>query len=251
MSRQRWRGESIRSFNIADGEVHVWMAGLDLPAQRIAEYHRLLSNDEQARMERFRFLRDKHHHTVSRGLLRSILGSYLQMEPQALDFCYGAHGKPQLAQHCGGGSLTFNVSHSNNLALFAVTRGREVGVDVEYLRPDLPVLELSARFFSAREAALLAALPPGLRCEAFHTCWTRKEAYLKACGVGLMAPLDDADVGLSPNDDPALPKTNWPPRESTRWIIHALNPHPEYVASLAVLTPNCRIHCGLWAERQC
>ena len=127
--------------------------------------------------------------------------------PECLSFCYGSHGKPALVWESGGDAIRFNISHSDGVALYAVTRGREVGIDLELVRRGLEIEEIAERFFSRLEIATLRALPTPLRRYAFFLCWTRKEAYIKARGEGLSLPLDQFDVSLIPGEPATLMST--------------------------------------------
>ena len=162
-------------------EVHVWRAALDRPTEQVWGLWTLLSADERRTAKRFHFQTDRSRYIIGRGLLRTILSRYLKRAPNRLRFYYSPYGKPALL---GGPeeALYFNVSHSRDLALFAVTRGRALGVDVEHVVSELAVQDLAERFFSPREIVALRTLPANLRQEAFFACWTRKEAYLKARG---------------------------------------------------------------------
>jgi len=219
---------------LGSDEVHVWRAALNRAASQVQSLQRTLTADEQARAERFYFQKDRERFVVGRGLLRIILGRYLNLEPNQLRFDYSPYGKPSLAPEIDGGGLRFNVSHSHELALYAVTRGREIGIDVERLRPDFASEQIAERFFSPREVAELRALPPEVQTEAFFNCWTRKEAYIKAIGEGLSHPLDQFDVSLVPGQPASLLSTRTNPSEAARWSLLALIPSPDYVAALAV-----------------
>jgi 4'-phosphopantetheinyl transferase len=148
-------------------------------------------------------------------------------------FAYGPKGKPDLAPGSAVGGIRFNVAHAGGLALVAVTRGREVGVDLEQVR-DVDVEGIAERFFSAREVAALRRLPPAIRAEAFFRCWTRKEAYVKATGDGLSAGLEQFDVSLLPGDPAAMLAHRGDPSEVGRWSLRDLAPAPGYVGALAV-----------------
>ncbi len=233
---------------LGSDEVHVWRAALDLGASGLQNLEHALSADERARAERFCFWKDRERFIVARGLLRVILGSYLEMEPGQLRFCYGPHGKPTLAEGSGVDAFCFNLSHSQAVALYAITRHREVGVDLERLRPDLEGEQTAERLFSPREIAVLRALPPNLRLEAFFTCWTRKEAYIKARGGGLTLPLDRFDVSLAPGEPAALLSINGDRQEASRWLLQSLAPAPGYLAALAVEGHDLRIKCWQWIQ---
>ncbi len=148
-------------------------------------------------------------------------------------FAYTTYGKPLLADETGASGLRFNLTHSHGLALLAVTRGREIGVDVERIRDNLEGEKLAERFFSPREVAALRSLPPELRREAFFHCWTRKEAYIKAVGKGLSLPLDQFDVTLHPGEPAALLATRHDSEEAQRWSMRSLAPGEGYVGALA------------------
>jgi len=207
-----------------------------------------LSTDECQRAERFYFQRDRRRFTVARGVLRSILSQYLGLAPQQLRFCYGPHGKPALVSTSGPARLHFNVSHSHELALYAITYDRHIGVDVEHIRTDFACEAIAERFFSPPERAVLRCLPPQVKYEAFFNCWTRKEAYIKACGEGLSLPLDQFDVSLAPGVPAALLATRWAPHEAARWTLRDIVPGPGYAAALAVEGHGWRLACWQWPQ---
>lgn len=215
-------------------DVHVWRASLGQPVERVRQLARTLSYDEMMRAERFRFERDKRRFIVGRGVLRTILGRYLDVEPRQLQFRYGERGKPYLLDGFGGYALRFNLAHSHELALYAFTCGRKIGIDLECIRPLSNAEEIAARFFSARENAVLRVLPESQELEAFYNCWTRKEAYLKATGDGLAQPLDQFDVSLAPGDPARLLHVEGEPLETDRWSLQSLVPGFGYVAAIAV-----------------
>src|SRR5439155_22463572 len=176
-------------------EVHVWRATLDLPRSRVQSLEQTLAADERTRAEQFHFQKDRMHFIVARGLLRAILGRYLATNPCTLRFCYSQYGKPTLAREAGSdASLCFNVTHSHGLALYAITRNRALGIDLEHIRMDVAYEPIAEHFFSPYEVRMLRTVPPHLRSAAFFSCWTRKEAYLKARGLGLSLPLSQFDV---------------------------------------------------------
>lgn len=234
-------------------EVHVWRAALDLEPARVAVFAETLSPDERDRAARFHFDRDRVRFTVARGVLRAVLGGYLGLPAAALAFDYGAHGKPSLAaavarapRGAPGADLRFNVSHSAGVALCAVTRGREVGVDVEGLRADFATDEIAERFFSPAERAALRTLPPEARCAAFFACWTRKEAYIKARGLGLSLALDAFDVSLAPGEPAALLATRDEPGATDRWLLRALDPGPGLAGAVVAEDRDWTLHCWTW-----
>jgi 4'-phosphopantetheinyl transferase len=240
-----WRPPPVE-LTLSSAEVHVWRACLDPAASCVERLQSTLAADELQRAARFHFTRDRRRFTVARGVLRDILGRYLGVPPSELGFHYSAYGKPALADVAAAAGLRFNVSHSHEMALFAVACGREVGVDIEYLGREIRGEEIAERFFSARERASLRALPAEVKHEAFFNCWTRKEAYIKAHGEGLSLPLDQFDVSLAPGEPAALLATRSDPREALRWSLQALTPGPGYVAALAVEGQGWHLTCWQW-----
>jgi 4'-phosphopantetheinyl transferase len=212
-------------------EVHVWRASLDQPA---VDYAMLLSSDEQVRADRFRFEQERQRFIVGRGILRIILGRYLNSPPEKIEFAYHARGKPFLSDGLLPPGLRFNLSHSEEMALLAVVQNREVGIDIEYLRPSLEVDKLASQFFSPAERAELVALPSYKKLRSFFSGWTRKEAYLKARGEGMTYPLDQFTVSMDCDKPARLLNVKDDPRELTRWSFHMLAPAPGYIATLVV-----------------
>jgi 4'-phosphopantetheinyl transferase len=229
-----------------DGEVHLWRASLVRTPDALRQLHATLAPDEAAKAARYHFQKDRDHYVAARGLLRRLLGLYLARAPESVRFSYGAHGKPSLDAAQAAQGLRFNLSHSHELVLYAFTRGRDVGVDLEYMRADFAGEEIAARFFSAREVSMLRSLPAEARTRAFFNCWTRKEAYIKARGEGLSHPLDAFDVSLIPGEPAALLGTRGDPRELTRWSLHALDAGANYAAAAAVQGADYTLRLWQW-----
>jgi 4'-phosphopantetheinyl transferase len=226
--------------------IAVWGARLDQSPLVREELFGLLSSDERTRAGRFHFEKDRDRFIASRGILRTVLGSYLGIEPGRLAFrCPG--NKPALMDWCGGKDLHFNLSHSSGLGLFAFARRCEVGIDVEYIR-EIPEMEdIVGSFFSEREKAAFDSLPRALRREAFFKCWTRKEAVVKAMGSGLSSPLQDFDVSLIPGEPARILEIRREQEMASAWSLLELKPAPGYAAALAALDRNRQIECRQWA----
>ena len=229
-------------------EVHVWRVSLEQPPRSLERLLATLSLDEKERAERFHFDRDRNRFIAARGTLRSILGGYLSREPAEIRFCYGEHGKPFLEREIAGDKLRFNVSHSHELALFAVTEGRDLGVDLEWIRPDVAEEGIAERFFSADEVRVLRGLPAEIQGEAFFNCWTRKEAYIKAIGEGLSMPLSRFVVSLAPGEAPCLLSANGSADHSevTRWTFRELSPGTGYKAAVVAEGRDWELKCWDW-----
>ena len=222
------------------GIIHVWRGSLDQEPEVHRRLDALLSGDERERARRFRFDRDRARYVVGRGLLRLLLGRYVDVDAAALRFGYGPHGKPALL----GGGPHFNLAHSGATALYAFSSSSQLGVDVELMQPDFTDDGIAERFFSPLEVETLRALRNEDRAQAFLTCWTRKEAFLKARGDGLTLALDSFDVTLAPGEPPALLRTGWSPRERFRWKLVDLSDLEQgQVAALAAPATNWEHVC--------
>jgi 4'-phosphopantetheinyl transferase len=224
-----------------NGEVHVIPIDLDQTILAVRNLETFLSHEERQRADRFYSELHRSRFIVGRGSLRAILGNYLAMEPGDLEFHRGEHGKPSLSHVEGSKDLQFNISHSHGLAILAVTLGRQIGIDLEQLRPMDNPGEIVARFFSTYERSIFLGLPEEQKHEAFFRCWTRKEAYLKATGDGLTFPLDRFDVSLAPGETPSLLRVEGRPGEESRWTLRDLTLGPNYVCSVAVEGSDWRV----------
>jgi 4'-phosphopantetheinyl transferase len=231
---------------LTGNEVHVWRLSLNASQEMIEKLRQYLAADERARAERFRFAKDRNQFIIGRGVLRVLLGRYLDCEPQQIHFAYSSYGKPGLDGSQAEAGLQFNLSHSHQLALLAFTYGRQIGIDIEYMRSDVEFEQLAERFFSPDECTVLLGISPALRPETFYNCWTRKEAYIKARGEGLSMPLDQFDVSLRPGEPAALLRSRKDPAEVTRWSLHALTPGEQYAAALAVEGARWQLRCWDW-----
>jgi 4'-phosphopantetheinyl transferase len=231
---------------LSSGDVHLWRAWLDVPAPRVRSLKQTLAGDELKRAVRFYRRRDRERFVVARGLLRAILGRYLDVQPEQLRFRYGSNGKPALIAIDGQDALSFSLSHSHGLALYGITRDRRIGIDVERVRADFAYDRIARRFFSPRECAALGALAPDVRHEAFFACWTRKEAYVKATGKGLSFPLKQFEISAAPREAAGGLSAQWASGEISGWWLQGLIPAPGYVAAVAVEGRDWRLANWQW-----
>ena len=236
---QQLRGD----YELPEDEIHVWRATLDGSSVRAAPLRQILSTEERARADRFHFDRDRMRFTIGRGLLRLLLGHCLGRAAHRVTFEYSSFGKPSLP---AGQSVQFNVSHSGALILVAIARGRVLGVDVEQIRADMATAQIAQEFFSAIECRALATLPDSLQCDAFFSCWTRKEAYIKAIGEGLSMPLDQFDVAFLPGEEPRLLETRPEPAEASRWTLRSLEPGAGYKGAIVAEGAGWTLRCWDW-----
>jgi 4'-phosphopantetheinyl transferase len=239
------RVDAPGGLTLSEGVVHVWLSPLRLAPAQLAALRATLDRKELVRAAGYPCREHRERFVAARGRLRSILSRYTCTPPERILFSYGNHGKPRLAESMNRGDLRFNLAHSADLAIYALARGREVGVDLEHIM-GRPEIVLAAHVFSAAERATLAALPEVDRREAFYSCWTRKEAYLKARGDGLIASLAEFDVAFRPGEPARLLRVTGDPVEATRWTLKALQVGPEYAATLCVEGRGWSLECWCW-----
>jgi 4'-phosphopantetheinyl transferase len=225
---------SSRFALLPQGTVHLWLFSLTVSPERIEILHDHLSVEERSRADRMRIAACRDRFVAARGQLREVLAAYLTSPPDSLVFTYGPHGKPSLDGDAEE-KLCFNLSHSGDLALLAINRECQIGVDIERAKPGRPFQRLSERFFSGEESRTLCSLPPEEQESSFYACWTRKEAYLKAIGTGLATPLNAFTVSLLPGEPPALLSQALDPSETGRWNIAEIPVPGGYRAALATL----------------
>jgi 4'-phosphopantetheinyl transferase len=233
--------------SLPQDEVHVWY--VDLPAweREVDPLLPLLNQEEQERAARFKFPAPRNQFVISRALLRQVLGRYLRVEAREVQFRSATNGKPELATASGvQDDLRFNLSHTAGAAVIAITQDRQVGIDVERIRMDTNAMELAERFFSRPEVEWLRSQPSSEQIPAFFTCWTGKEAYIKAHGEGLSMPL--SSFGVLPahgTDGSKLQlKVYENPEEAQRWFICQLALGTGLRAALAVEGENPRVRLG-------
>lgn len=219
------------SLTLSADEVHVWQAKLDDHAA--GGLKTLLAEDEISRAERFHFAEDRNHFIVARALLRRLLAVYSGIDAAELRFSYAEKGKPSLEEGQRS-AINFNLAHSHGMAIYAFSRARELGVDLEFMRENVAVEDIAERFFSPREIDTLRTIPAELRKQGFFNCWTRKEAYIKARGEGLSLPLDEFDVSLRPGEPAELLRNHKEPAEVTRWTMQSIPAPAGFVAALVV-----------------
>ena len=229
------------SLRLEPGQVHVWRASLSLEREAMSRAWGLLSAEERRRALRMRFPLHRARTVASRGILRTLLGGYLDMEAQDVPIVVEPSGRPSLGEEAPS-RLSFSVSHAGPVALFAIAADRAVGVDVERLRREMPFEQLAARFFAVSEARALHALPRSLLPAAFFACWTRKEALFKAWGGegGLVPSLKRFTVPITPRLAPVAvtargESASW---ETANWEIRTLDPGPGFAAALALEVPS-------------
>jgi 4'-phosphopantetheinyl transferase len=218
----------------APGRADVWSAVLSAPPSAVDHCSGLLSPDEAARAARFHFDEDRRRFVLARGLLRLLLGGYLEADPRSLEFSYSAAGKPDLGRPSVSPPLRFNVAHSGGRVLYALARGAAIGVDIEKVRDEVDVDGISRRFFAPGEGPALARLRARSRRRRFFETWARKEAVLKASGLGISAGLDAIEVGPDAGGRLVLVRCQVPRIDPRAWSIEDVPVASGFVAAIAV-----------------
>ena len=228
-------------------DVHVWRVPLDVSQDVVAVLVALLSDDENARVRPMLCDEIARRFIVSHGALRKILALYVDESPEHIRFVTDARGKPHLASTTGAPAVCFSLSHSGEFALCAVANGRDVGVDVEQIRPISAWREITERYFSGQEREALDAISPDQALEAFFQGWTRKEAYSKALGQGVSSRWTQFSVSLTPGEVVELPGTGTKAGNDDRFTLCPLEPGVGYVAAVAAQGTGWHLHCWHWS----
>ncbi|PPC89789.1 MAG: 4'-phosphopantetheinyl transferase [Methylobacter sp.] len=237
------------------GEAHVWSARLNSTPNQYEVFFSTLSSDERKRAERFVFERDSKRYIIARGILRELLGNYLDVKPDQVCFSYGKYGKPHLAESRAGSGLEFNLSHTADSAVYAFANRTQIGIDIEPLSNGLAWRQLAPIVFSEKEQAELAMIPEAEQAGAFLRGWTRKEALVKACGFGLSLNLNTFDVPLGTARKPSAvqlpaipPKSEGKRKQANVWWLYPIELNTDYAAALAVKEAPLRVIAKRWGD---
>jgi 4'-phosphopantetheinyl transferase len=233
---------------LGEGEIHVWNTSTEMPSNTVEKLVSFLSPEEKARADRFHFEKDQLHFKIGRGMLRCMLGKYLQAAPEKIEFAFNQQGKPMLVETSGELSprhpIHFSVSHSQGMVLWAFKASSRVGIDVEFHKARIDHLELAKRFFAHDEAELVASLPEHESRRTFFKIWTLKEAFIKAHGGGLSVPLDSFSVDPMIHRGNQLCRLDLPEHSLENWTVKSLEFVPEnYSAAVAWEDSGAVVHC--------
>ncbi|BAU66329.1 phosphopantetheine-protein transferase [Stanieria sp. NIES-3757] len=223
--------------NLSKDQIHIWRASLNLLSEEIEQLEQILSEDERSRANRFRFPHLKDRFIVARGNLRKILSYYLQIESNSIKFEYTSRGKPQLATNLNQIGLQFNLSHSQDLALYGFSINQKIGIDLEHLRSIYDVEKLAQRFFSEREYKLITESDFDKKQQVFLQFWTAKEAYLKATGEGLVDSLSEIEFLRKLDQSISLQSVHGNTKAAQNWLVENFIPAADYIATLAIEHP--------------
>jgi 4'-phosphopantetheinyl transferase len=228
----------------SDGPFEFVVTRLDVGPEAVCAAMDLLSEGELQRAYRFASDRDRRRFAVARAGLREQLAARLGRRPEAIKLVCGAQGKPALEQRRGDPDLRFNVSHCDDVAVYAFSRGREIGVDIEEVRHMDDADDIAMRFFSHRENEAYLALAPNDRALGFFNCWTRKEAFVKALGEGLSHPLDSFDVSLAPGEPARFLRIESASPDGNDWSMESFSPVRGFVAAVVAQGSLRGTHAG-------
>jgi 4'-phosphopantetheinyl transferase len=227
-------------------EAHVWRAYLNESEAMLSNARALLSDDERERADRFHFKKDRDRFIVARAALRDILSRYLHVAAAEIKFCYNKYGKPALRDEFGGEGLSFNLAHSNEIALYVIAQAKWVGIDVEHVRELDDFESIAEQFFSKDEVSAFKNIAGNLRATAFFNYWTHKEAYVKAQGEGLSRPLDSFTISFVEGQRATILDMDDEFHESSKWSLFSLSPGTGYVGALIVEGSISRLKFWQW-----
>jgi 4'-phosphopantetheinyl transferase len=229
--------------------IECMVARLDVSPEIMPGLTELLDDAERDRANRFVFKRDRFRYIVGRARLRQALSARLGVRPVAVELVYGKRGKPMLASRYASSDLRFNLSHSEDMAIYAFSVGREIGIDVEAVRTVPDADAIAARYFSPREYRAYLNLNLRDKAQGFFNCWTRKEAFIKALGDGFYHPLDRFDVSLAPGEPAKILRVEEASGDHCGWRIENLSPAPGFVAAVVVEDPSsCDLTRNIFPE---
>lgn len=227
-----WK-EAIEVDRIQDDEVHVWLFHMNTTPPGIKRFYPLLSTEEKERSERFVHFMHRKRFIASHGFLRSVLARYLNIEPENIEYDKTANNKPILKASAHADGVHFNLSHSNHLAMLAVSRNLAVGMDVEHMDRKHQWEKLIRRFFTEPEQQAIFSLPQAQQEQAFFQVWTRKEAHMKVTGEGLHLAPTQFTVSVPPHPAQLIELVNDAAADVSRWHMHDI-----------VLPDSARAYCA-------
>lgn len=236
-----WRVGPLKP-NLSIDEIHIWRIILPMQEEMQMHLQKHLSQDEQQRFNQFHFEKDRTNYRIARGGLRDIIARYINRSPSTIDFHYTEFGKPYL-----NNDLYFNLSHSANCILYAVSNCAHIGIDVEYNRMDIDFLSVAKQFCSEQEHIKLSKSAPKDLPIAFYRCWTRKEAFLKATGYGMHFPLKQVEVSFLPFEEVKLLNIMNKIPKNGLWQLEEVDPGQDYIASFATQQTYTTVSLWDWA----
>ena len=231
-----------------NGEIHIWSSLLDQPEDLINLFHTSLSKEEKDRISKYKFKLLRDRQTVSKGLLKSFISSYLNIGTGEINFVQNEYGKPSLTPELNEIDLHFNISHSEHFGMFAFTIGKQLGIDIESVQEITNLNQIVDLCFSDSEKEWFYNSDPGLKKELFYKVWTGKEAYIKAIGKGLSFPLKEIEFKINSNNSIEFQNVHGDLPYRGKWNIFTFNPHPNFISSLVVEANGLKIKKYSWDD---
>lgn len=240
MNNIDWQSQESLTL-LLPGEVHLWRADLNLSAPQLELARAIMISDEVARADRMVTDILRNRRVAGQSILRDILSRYLGQAPHDIIFSHGERGKPSIQ----GSDIQFNMSHTEDIALYAITRSHPIGVDIEAIKTSKYHQGIVESNFSPQELAQYQSLPESEKLEAFFRAWTRKEAYIKAIGLGLYYPLEKFTVDLSSRGENGLISIEGSTERAKNWLSTSFFVGEKFIASIAI---EARIHRWLFLD---
>ena len=233
---------------LREGEVHVWLANLELEIYAMPKFLRDLSLTERTRAQRLQFDHDRRRFVIAKGLLRNLLGGYMGMKPNEIQFTMGPSGKPEIAQRLqtSHDPIHFNQAHSGHLGIYAFCRNRRVGVDIEEVRPFPDMDQIASLLFSTQEMAVFQSLSTKERQRAFFSAWTHKEAFVKALGKGLTLPLNHFEMSRAHGSLSRIVQNHDHSAKSLEWFVKDIPVSTQFSAAVCVEGEGWQLRCLKW-----
>jgi 4'-phosphopantetheinyl transferase len=224
-----------------------WCDATELDRAEIETLAQMLPADQRYAAARLGNDDLRRRYIVARTMMLDTLGSCADPQERRLVLARGPHGKPYIAGPSALRHLRFNLADSGPMAVVAISAGWEVGIDIERIRPDIDIAGPAGMCFTERELSALAQIPRADRATAFFSCWTRKEALLKAQGTGLMRPPAEVEIGLG-RYDPW--NTGRPDTDTEGWFIAALDLGADYAGAVAAEGSGFEPSLRRWQPRE-
>jgi len=235
--QQRLIWQTQLDYQINDQQIHIWT--VDVSNHLNPDFAAYLDNQESERAERFKFSKDRNCFIGSHVALRILLGKYCDCAPRAIAYEYTAYNKPTLIDN---NPIQFNLSHSHNQAIIAITKNHPIGIDIEYMQEKKILTELAKRFFSSQEYEEYKSLATSQKTLGFYNCWTRKEAFVKALGIGITCPLKSFSVNLTPEIDAKILSVQNNQDDVNQWKLFGFIPENNYCAAIAWRGPEKELY---------
>jgi 4'-phosphopantetheinyl transferase len=229
-----------------ENQTDIWLIYIPDVVNYSPYYEQLLVNEEKEKANHFVFLKDKLRYVITHGILRLLLSDYLNLSSRQIVLKNNSYGKPYLSTENHPESLFFNLSHSNLGIVLAFAKSMDLGIDLEFVKKDIPFLDIAKHFFSQFEYQELLSTPEISRIQAFYHGWTRKEAFIKAKGKGLSIPLDSFDVSISQGKQPAILRSSDDPMDLKNWKLFDLDTWPDYTSALCIEGEQKKINFYHW-----